>query len=449
MSENERKPTTSSRLGKEAKVGVLVIASLLVILGIVVTIRVMRSTSSDNSALVADRESAKERPTYESKTNSLLKDTKSKLFGSSNPPTVVPANAASTRPAKSVASDLDKWKLASDRGEPKRTGSGGPALGATPPLMPDPPKPPHAGRHERYALDPPADKAMDDVKPLQEAGNDMRLLAPRDEKSAHSGMRGSGRADSGGYASADSPPALPSHRERSRFETPATLQSPAPLRPDASYSMEERSTPTIPVAQYDGDDYRRQPTTSRRSGNEFRRSATAMSYSAPPRRDDGKYEVQPNDSYWTISERLYGTGAYFKALAQHNQGKGASEDRLQPGTLILAPDVAQLEKSYPDLCPKASRREAMQSQSQSRTSTVSTRNQYRSGRTYTVVEGDTLFNIARYELGKASRWAEIYDLNRDVLGKDFNYLTPGTQLTLPDGEKSDTLAQPPSNTYRR
>ena len=66
-----------------------------------------------------------------------------------------------------------------------------------------------------------------------------------------------------------------------------------------------------------------------------------------------------------------------------------------------------------------------------------------------MAEGDTLFNIARYELGKASRWAEIYDLNRDVLGKDFNYLTPGIQLVLPEGEKSDVIAQPPGNVYRR
>ena len=50
---------------------------------------------------------------------------------------------------------------------------------------------------------------------------------------------------------------------------------------------------------------------------------------------------------------------------------------------------------------------------------------------YVVEEGDTLFDIARYELGKASRWADIYNLNRDVLGKDYNYLTPGMQLVLP------------------
>ena len=47
------------------------------------------------------------------------------------------------------------------------------------------------------------------------------------------------------------------------------------------------------------------------------------------------------------------------------------------------------------------------------------------GRTYTVASGDTLFSIARYELGKASRWAEIYDMNRDVLGKNFQRAPAG------------------------
>jgi nucleoid-associated protein YgaU len=54
------------------------------------------------------------------------------------------------------------------------------------------------------------------------------------------------------------------------------------------------------------------------------------------------------------------------------------------------------------------------------------------GRTYTVAEGDSLFDIARNELGKASRWVEIYDLNADVLGKDIDNLTPGTRIVLPD-----------------
>jgi len=67
-----------------------------------------------------------------------------------------------------------------------------------------------------------------------------------------------------------------------------------------------------------------------------------------------------------------------------------------------------------------------------------------------VAEGDTLFDIARNELGKASRWAEIYALNREQLGEDFDHLAPGTQLILPAGDKVDPVAARPSReSYRR
>ncbi len=49
-------------------------------------------------------------------------------------------------------------------------------------------------------------------------------------------------------------------------------------------------------------------------------------------------------------------------------------------------------------------------------------------------EGDTLSSIARNELGKVSRWAEIYQLNREALGRDYDYLTPGMRLLLPPRE---------------
>ena len=35
------------------------------------------------------------------------------------------------------------------------------------------------------------------------------------------------------------------------------------------------------------------------------------------------------------------------------------------------------------------------------------------------------------------RWTEIYDLNRDVLGEDFDYLRPGTNVVLPPHRHSD------------
>ncbi len=149
-----------------------------------------------------------------------------------------------------------------------------------------------------------------------------------------------------------------------------------------------------------------------------------------PLRADGMYEVLPNDSYWTISQRVYGSGAYFKALAEANRGKAARPDRLSPGLLISTPPVAQLEKDYPDFCPRANHREAVRNRANGTASLAA----YSGGRTYVVQEGDTLWSIARNELGKVSRWADIYQLNREALGKDYDYLTPGMKLVLPPTE---------------
>jgi nucleoid-associated protein YgaU len=71
------------------------------------------------------------------------------------------------------------------------------------------------------------------------------------------------------------------------------------------------------------------------------------------------------------------------------------------------------------------------------------------GRVYVVEKGDTLFDIARYELGKPSRWAEIYDLNQDVLGDDFHFLEPGTELVLPSDRPEESLTKQREGTLKR
>jgi nucleoid-associated protein YgaU len=169
-------------------------------------------------------------------------------------------------------------------------------------------------------------------------------------------------------------------------------------------------------------------------------------------RGDGTYDVQPNDSYWTISERVYGSGAYFRALAEQNRGRAARPDRLAPGLVISTPPVAQLEKDYPDLCPRPNHRETVRNRAESSPArgypargypAASMAGTAGGGRTYIVQEGDTLSSIARNELGKVSRWAEIHQLNREVLGRDYDYLTPGMRLVLPirDASSGDRTAR--------
>lgn len=156
-------------------------------------------------------------------------------------------------------------------------------------------------------------------------------------------------------------------------------------------------------------------------------------------RGDGTYQIQPNDSFWTISEKCYGTGNYFKALAEHNRRRIAHEDDLKVGDLIEVPSVSDLESRYPDLCPKPGRRpgspDGAQYVSAPRTA---------GGRTYLTQHGDTLYDIARRELGKASRWTEIYELNRGQIGNDYNFVPPGLKLVLPDQRQpADSMTRRP------
>ncbi|NIL97876.1 MAG: hypothetical protein GTO53_09065, partial [Planctomycetales bacterium] len=57
-------------------------------------------------------------------------------------------------------------------------------------------------------------------------------------------------------------------------------------------------------------------------------------------------------------------------------------------------------------------------------------------------EGDTLFDIARYELGDPSRWVDIYQLNAQQLTEDFDYVRPGLKLVMPGRPARQKAARP-------
>ncbi len=51
--------------------------------------------------------------------------------------------------------------------------------------------------------------------------------------------------------------------------------------------------------------------------------------------------------------------------------------------------------------------------------------------TYTVKAGDTLWAIAKKFLGNGSRYPEIYDLNKAIIGPDPNLIHPGQVFAIP------------------
>ena len=146
------------------------------------------------------------------------------------------------------------------------------------------------------------------------------------------------------------------------------------------------------------------------------------------------YEVQPNDSLWSIATEKYGDGRFFRALHHHNRERIASVDQLRPHTTIDIPELAELKKLYPSLCPSDQLRSDVDPQD-SLAAEYEIREQQMKDRYYVTKSGDTLFGVARQRLGQASRYLEIYELNQFRIPEQVNHLTPlkpGLRLLLPE-----------------
>ena len=53
------------------------------------------------------------------------------------------------------------------------------------------------------------------------------------------------------------------------------------------------------------------------------------------------------------------------------------------------------------------------------------------GKTYTVVRGDSLSKIAKREYGDMSKWRKIFEANRDVIDNP-DLIEPGQNLIIPE-----------------
>jgi len=142
------------------------------------------------------------------------------------------------------------------------------------------------------------------------------------------------------------------------------------------------------------------------------------------------YVVQTGDNFWSISKKLYGTGRYYLALAHFNRGRISDPGKVRSGMKVLIPTREVLETRYRDLFPQRSVSVGAAGESSGATRspglfmTSDGRAFYRVGR------NDTLTGIAKNHLGRASRWEQIYSLNRDRIA-DPARLKIGTTLRMP------------------
>ena len=408
-------------MGKETKIGLGVIAVLFIVLMVVLTLRL----TGPRDDTVASTETA------EPASDSSSGNSAAKAAPAPKPLTTRVVAKKQTFATNSNLSDKLAplpQPLLSTGGEPRRSAGWANAGGQSSPTQ---------SGSSMFVLDPPKSPRSNDGSATTGQQNPLGIPSPQkysrqryDRQRASAGMQ------------------TPSYRSRASQQVHQNVSA---------------TRSTVGTSNYDG--YQQNKRGYQRNyGNQSRYNsqyavtpppATPQSITAGPRAD-GRYEVQPNDSYWQISKRVYGNGAYFKALAEHNLKDHPVADRLRVGDAISTPSLAELVDDYPDFCPSPERRKTLEKRS--RVAAVSS--QYAGGSTYAVQNGDTLYDIARYELGDASRWVEIYELNRNVIQGDFDYLTPGMKLVMPreaaDSITPDSITQRPAlyqspsqNTLRR
>lgn len=459
-----------SRFAKEARIGLGVIFVLLVVLGVVLYQQMTGVDQSPSASAEAESSEA------EGEETSAPKGPQSESPAPEwSQPRVIAAKAGSSDAAqKDPTSNLDSWRVTVEDSNAD-TAAQSPSPSFMPKLVAATP----SGRYSDHRSTQTADN-REPYDSFRRSSTQAVAGGAEIEVSDAAGPVGP-RIDSAQSASAPLPDAyqksnslrdtaqqaqVPTYKKspHSSYRTYPELSAPtrqvdasvrAPAQIDVSQQDPSKATlaPSDPTRQWmsGANPVRSKPGLNSVSSRTPVQAALGQRYTAgnSPGKA-GTYVVQPNDSYWVISERLYGTGAYFRALAQHNRSRIPDENRLRVGEQILAPDASELEKAYPDLCPKLAHRKA----AQRRTSLTSTQNLVGAGRVYVVQQGDNLFDIARYELGKATRWTEIVDLNHQLLGADLNelnYLTPGMRLILPDDRQrpAANVARQPGSAYQR
>lgn len=214
------------------------------------------------------------------------------------------------------------------------------------------------------------------------------------------------------------------------------------------FTREER-TATTAIPASDPFDAARRPAPAARIDEDFAPRTTSQAL-VP----GDTYNIEPNDNYWTISRKKYGTGRYFMALSQHNLQVIPDPKRMKPGVTIATPSTDVLDKTYPTLIPKAAPSDSAPAVGASAPSTAIRRTNATANDEagffvsndgvpmYRVGTEDTLSDIAKQHLGRSSRWVQIFEMNRDTL-TDGNTLKVGILLRLPgDASRVDVVGTP-------
>lgn len=170
-------------------------------------------------------------------------------------------------------------------------------------------------------------------------------------------------------------------------------------------------------------------------GTDGARSVAAADPGQAPAATHTVRDAKPAESLWSIAEARLGDGGRWEDIAALNEGNTMTDGMtfhtdgpIQPGWILHLPADARPAPAASGHAPKLSG--------------TTTR------AAYTVKSGDSLANISEAQLGDASRYGEIFDLNKGgpLPGggtfTDPDLIHPGQHLTLPGGGATSNPAPP-------
>ena len=206
------------------------------------------------------------------------------------------------------------------------------------------------------------------------------------------------------------------------IEVHGVVQSqPPPVPPAATEALAPPATPAAKPAEPNEPSFVNRaagvPATLQDSHRDRRTAAFVRS---PGRRSapltaSRIHVVSSGESLWTIAERAYGNGRYWKRIKETNPASVANDNTVQVGARLQIPArIGPASDSSP----------------QTATARSAETSDQKGWRTVTITTGETLSSLARRFLGDAKRWQVIYDANRDYL-TDPDQLTVGLRLRVP------------------
>ena len=144
-------------------------------------------------------------------------------------------------------------------------------------------------------------------------------------------------------------------------------------------------------------------STSNSKGNAKTNTVAAVAGSAAANVGiSAGYTIQSGDTLWTIAEKYYGSGSYWKKIYEDNADKISDPDKIFVGQQITLNPLTASEVTVAS-----------------------------DGTTYTVQSGDTLWKIAQKLYGKGWHWRKIYQLNEDIISDPENIYV-GQVIRLPE-----------------